>query len=73
MSRRTLVGVCSVVLVLAVALFAVACGGGTTTTTVAAGGGTETTAAVSTDTTAGGAPAETIKIGALYPTTGDLA
>jgi len=73
MSRRTLVGVCSVVLVLAVALFAVACGGGTTTTTVAAGGGTETTAAPSTDTTAGGAPAETIKIGALYPTTGDLA
>ena len=73
MSRKTLVGVCSVVLVVAVALFAVACGSSTTTTTAAAGGGTETTAATSTDTTAGGAPAETIKIGALYPTTGGLA
>lgn len=73
MSRRSLVVALSVVLVLAVALFAVACGGGTTTTTAAAGGGTETTVAPSTDTTAGGAPAETIKIGALYPTTGDLA
>lgn len=73
MSRRTLVVVCSVVLVLSVALFAVACGGGTTTTTAAVGG-TETTAAVvGTDTTAAGATGETIKIGALYPTTGDLA
>ncbi len=73
MSRRNLVGALSVVLVLAVALFAVACGGGTTTTTAAVGG-TETTAAVvGTDTTAAGATGETIKIGALYPTTGDLA
>jgi branched-chain amino acid transport system substrate-binding protein len=71
MSRRTLVVVCSVVLVLAVALFAVACGGGDTTT-VPPVDGTTTTAADNTSTTAG-AQGETIKIGALYPTTGDLA
>lgn len=73
MRRKNLIVACSVVLVLAVALFAVACGGGTTTTTAPAGGGTETTAAGGTDTTAGGATGETIKIGALYPTSGELA
>jgi branched-chain amino acid transport system substrate-binding protein len=61
-------------LVLAVALFAVACGSTTTTTTVAPGGdGTTTTAAGGTTTTAGGATGETIKIGSLFPVTGDLA
>lgn len=71
MSRRTLAVVCSVVLVLAVALFAVACGGDTTTTVPAVDGST-TTVADDTSTTAG-ATGETVKIGALYPTTGDLA
>jgi branched-chain amino acid transport system substrate-binding protein len=67
------------VLVLAVALFAVACGSSTTTTTAggtattAAGGGTVTTAAGGGVTTTGGATGAAIKIGALYPTTGDLA
>jgi branched-chain amino acid transport system substrate-binding protein len=56
-------------LVLAVALFAVACGGDDETTTTA--GATDTTAG-STETTAGGT-AEAVKIASLYPVTGDLA
>jgi branched-chain amino acid transport system substrate-binding protein len=56
-------------LILAVALFAVACGGDDETTTTTAAS-TDTTAG-STDTTAGSA--ETIKIASLYPVTGDLA
>ncbi len=76
MNRRFSTTAVAVVLVLVVALLAAACGGGTTTTTGAAGGGTETTAAPSggTETTvATGGSGETIKIGSLYPVTGDLA
>ncbi len=57
------------VLVVAVALFAAACGETTTTTTAA--GTTDTTAAGTTETTA--AMVDSVKIASLYPVTGDLA
>lgn len=65
----------SLVLVLALAAFAAGCAeGDEATTTTGAPGGTDTTTEPGTDTTAsGGASGETIKIGSLYPVTGDLA
>ena len=73
----------AVILILALAVFAAACGGETTTTTAApastettaAPAGTDTTAApASTDTTVAGGPSgEPIKIGAPLPLTGAYA
>lgn len=73
--RRWWIAAALVALIAVLALTALGCGSSTTTTTAAStgtttGGTTETTTATTGGTAASG---ETIKIGSLYPTTGDLA
>lgn len=73
MKRKSILVVClAFVLVLAAAMFAVACGTSEETTTTAAPASTDTTAApASTDTTAAAGPSgEPIKIGTSLPLTG---
>ncbi len=65
--RRWFITSLILVLVLSLAFVVVGCGSSTTTTTTAAPGASGTTAGTGT------ASGDTVKIGALYPLTGDLA